>query len=136
QKLHGSYNIWDLGDRPSKLLADIQSTQARNRKLDLPPAVVHKDTRPPAPSAPTSPANNANSSPYRMNTAVATAQNRAPTVTSPTAPDRAPTGAMKTSSSRAMKTSSEVAALPSPAAAVPPPPAATPEPDANGPAKL
>ncbi|MFO0879688.1 MAG: hypothetical protein U0840_20265 [Gemmataceae bacterium] len=42
QKLHGNYSIWDLGDRPSKLLADIQSAQARSRRTALPPATVAK----------------------------------------------------------------------------------------------
>ncbi|MFO0927923.1 MAG: hypothetical protein U0736_12925 [Gemmataceae bacterium] len=71
QKLHGSYSIWELGDRPSKLLADIQTAQARSRKTALPPAAlarkdnpkptdkpattdaaVAKNTTPPVPSGP------------------------------------------------------------------------------------
>ena len=43
QKLHGSYSIWDLGDRPNVLLSDIQTAQAQ-RKTALPPAVVVKNT--------------------------------------------------------------------------------------------
>jgi type II secretory pathway component GspD/PulD (secretin) len=51
QKLHGPYSIWDLGDRPSKLLSDVQTAQAKARKTALPPpAIVKKDT-PPAPAA-------------------------------------------------------------------------------------
>ncbi|MFM7150097.1 MAG: hypothetical protein ACKO23_09670, partial [Gemmataceae bacterium] len=50
QKMHGSYSIWDLGDRPSKLLLDIQSAQARSRKTALPPtAVARKDDKPATP---------------------------------------------------------------------------------------
>lgn len=40
QKLHGSYSIWDLGDRPTKLLSDVQTAQAKARKPALPPATV------------------------------------------------------------------------------------------------
>ena len=43
QKLHGSYSIWELGDRPTRLLADIQDAQSRSRKKILPPAVVVKN---------------------------------------------------------------------------------------------
>jgi type II secretory pathway component GspD/PulD (secretin) len=42
QKLHGSYSIWDLGDRPSKLLADCQAAQAKARKTVLPPSTLAK----------------------------------------------------------------------------------------------
>jgi type II secretory pathway component GspD/PulD (secretin) len=47
QKLHGSYSIWDLGDRPTKLLADVQTAQAKARKPALPPAtaVVKAETK-------------------------------------------------------------------------------------------
>ena len=38
QKLQVSYSIWDFGDRPSRLLADIQTAQARSRKPNLPPS--------------------------------------------------------------------------------------------------
>ncbi len=45
QKLHGPYSIWDLGDRPSKLLADVQSQKQKERRLKLPdPPVVAKGT--------------------------------------------------------------------------------------------
>jgi len=36
QKLHGTYSIWDLGDRPSKLLADVQSQRQRDHRIKLP----------------------------------------------------------------------------------------------------
>ena len=38
QKLHGSYSIWDLGDRPSKLLADVQAQRQKEHRLKLPEA--------------------------------------------------------------------------------------------------
>lgn len=44
QKLHGSYSIWDLGDRPAKLLSDIQTAQAKSRRTALPPSAVVKNT--------------------------------------------------------------------------------------------
>ncbi len=43
QKLHGSYSIWDLGDRPSKLLANVQSQRLKERRVKLPdPPVMAK----------------------------------------------------------------------------------------------
>ncbi len=39
QKLHGSYSIMELGDRPNKLLAEIQVAQAKARKSNLPSAL-------------------------------------------------------------------------------------------------
>ncbi len=33
QKLHGTYTIWDLGDRPSKLLADIEAARQKQKLL-------------------------------------------------------------------------------------------------------
>ncbi len=39
EKLHGAYSIWELGDRPSKLLADVQLERARSRRTPLPPPV-------------------------------------------------------------------------------------------------
>lgn len=54
QKLHGTYSIWELGDRPSKLLADIQTAQARSRKTALPPPVVaRRDDKTGRPTTPT-----------------------------------------------------------------------------------
>jgi type II secretory pathway component GspD/PulD (secretin) len=38
ERLHGPYGIWDLGDRPQKLIAEIETVQAKNRKVKLPPA--------------------------------------------------------------------------------------------------
>jgi type II secretory pathway component GspD/PulD (secretin) len=46
QKLHGPYSLWELGDRPTKLLADVHEAQAKQRKLVLPPAAVAKNTSP------------------------------------------------------------------------------------------
>jgi type II secretory pathway component GspD/PulD (secretin) len=45
QKLHGSYSIWDLGDRPSKLLADVQAQRLRDHRIKLPepPTVAKND---------------------------------------------------------------------------------------------
>ena len=37
-KLHGPYGIWDFGDKPEKLLADIQTARDKARKVKLPPA--------------------------------------------------------------------------------------------------
>jgi type II secretory pathway component GspD/PulD (secretin) len=50
QKLHGSYSIWDLGDRPTRLLADIQDARAKSRRTALPPPVVAKNTNPSGPN--------------------------------------------------------------------------------------
>ena len=36
QSKHGQYSIWDLGDRPSKLLADIQAARQKERTVQLP----------------------------------------------------------------------------------------------------
>jgi type II secretory pathway component GspD/PulD (secretin) len=47
ERLHGPYNIWDLGDRPARLLDDIQSAQARNRRTPLPPPVLVKKSAEP-----------------------------------------------------------------------------------------
>jgi type II secretory pathway component GspD/PulD (secretin) len=44
QKLHGSYSIMELGDRPNRLLAEIQTAQAKARKSNLPPAVGSRNT--------------------------------------------------------------------------------------------
>jgi type II secretory pathway component GspD/PulD (secretin) len=46
QKLHGSYSIMELGDRPTKLLAEIQTAQAKARKNPLPPAVASRNNTP------------------------------------------------------------------------------------------
>jgi type II secretory pathway component GspD/PulD (secretin) len=36
--LHGPYSIWELGDRPDKVLADVQAAREKNHKPTLPPA--------------------------------------------------------------------------------------------------
>ncbi len=43
QKLHGAYSIWDLGDRPERVLADIQTAKIRIAK-GQPVEVVKKNT--------------------------------------------------------------------------------------------
>jgi type II secretory pathway component GspD/PulD (secretin) len=40
ERLHGSYSIWDLGDRPHKLVAEIQEVRAKNRRIKVPPPPV------------------------------------------------------------------------------------------------
>jgi type II secretory pathway component GspD/PulD (secretin)/tetratricopeptide (TPR) repeat protein len=47
EKLHDGYSIWDLGDRPSKLLSDVQTAQARSRKTPLPPASLARNEQKP-----------------------------------------------------------------------------------------
>ena len=36
--LHGPYGVWDFGDKPEKLLADIQTAREKARKIKVPPA--------------------------------------------------------------------------------------------------
>jgi type II secretory pathway component GspD/PulD (secretin) len=36
QTKHGPYSIWDLGDRPNKLLADVQAARQKARRIELP----------------------------------------------------------------------------------------------------
>ncbi len=45
QTLHGPYGMFDLGDRPSKVLADIQAAREKERKtqIELPAALAHKE---------------------------------------------------------------------------------------------
>jgi type II secretory pathway component GspD/PulD (secretin) len=48
QTLHGSYHIWELGDRPENLIADVEAARARKTKIETPPdVVVKKDALPP-----------------------------------------------------------------------------------------
>jgi len=37
ERLHGPYSIWDLSDRPQKLIAEIDVTKAKSREGKLPP---------------------------------------------------------------------------------------------------
>jgi type II secretory pathway component GspD/PulD (secretin) len=46
QTLFNAYGIWDMGDRPAKLLADCQAAQAKAKKTDLPPAALAKKESP------------------------------------------------------------------------------------------
>ncbi|MCS6850562.1 MAG: hypothetical protein NZ700_05260 [Gemmataceae bacterium] len=55
KRLHGEYSIWHFGDRPDKVLAEVEAIRARNRKTKLPPppgSVVAKADRKPAPTSP------------------------------------------------------------------------------------
>ncbi len=47
QRLHGSYKFYELGDRPQKLLAEIETAKSKQRKPSLPPAPsdVHRDAQ-------------------------------------------------------------------------------------------
>jgi type II secretory pathway component GspD/PulD (secretin) len=67
ERLHGTYSIWDLGDRPQKLLAEIDTTEAKSHRVKVPPApaaperpapiVVASRTKPaPKPVTPYAPA--------------------------------------------------------------------------------
>jgi type II secretory pathway component GspD/PulD (secretin) len=59
QQLHGPYSIWDLGDRPQKLLAEIERAEGDQRlarKAAAPTAVAELRPGPPAPGAPAPPA--------------------------------------------------------------------------------
>ena len=55
-RLHGPYSLWDLGDRPQKVIADCQTVRAKQRKNKLPPApsgtLVQSDPKKPADNAP------------------------------------------------------------------------------------
>ena len=48
QKLHGAYNIWDLGDRPERVLADVETAKVRLAKGQ--PVEVVKRTQPAKPA--------------------------------------------------------------------------------------
>src|SRR5262249_56544538 len=37
-RLHGPYSVWELGDRPQKLRAEIETARAKLRKTNIPPA--------------------------------------------------------------------------------------------------
>lgn len=61
--LHGPYSVWDLGDRPQKLIAEIDSAEAKNHRVKVPPVPVPLEkpalasrtdtgTKPAAPVAP------------------------------------------------------------------------------------
>ena len=39
ERMHGGYSIWDLGDRPQKLRAEIEVARAKSHKTELPPPV-------------------------------------------------------------------------------------------------
>lgn len=37
ERMHGSYSIWDMGDRPHKLVAEIESARSKAKKNKIPP---------------------------------------------------------------------------------------------------
>jgi type II secretory pathway component GspD/PulD (secretin) len=48
ERLHGPYSMWELGDRPSKVVADCQAARTKEKKTTMPPApgeIVQKDTK-------------------------------------------------------------------------------------------
>jgi type II secretory pathway component GspD/PulD (secretin) len=49
QELHGPYNVWDLGDRPQKLLAEIEHAQGESRLTAKPAPPMMAEKRPPEP---------------------------------------------------------------------------------------
>ena len=54
ERLHGPYSLWDLGDRPQKLMAEIETSKAKSREGKLPPLpgeVVKRTPEKPAESA-------------------------------------------------------------------------------------
>jgi type II secretory pathway component GspD/PulD (secretin) len=47
ERLHGTYSMWEFGDRPQKLLAEIETSRAKNQKPKMPAVpveVAKKDT--------------------------------------------------------------------------------------------
>ncbi len=52
QTLFNAYGVWDMGDRPARLLADCQSAQAKARRTELPPAALAKKESPLPPVKP------------------------------------------------------------------------------------
>src|SRR5262249_41242606 len=60
EKLHGPYSIWDLGDRPAKVIEDVQVARAKARRATpirkpdqagTPPTVLVKNQPKPDPTA-------------------------------------------------------------------------------------
>ena len=46
-KLHGAYSMWYIGDKPSKLVADIDAAKARDHKVQVPsPQVIVRNPEP------------------------------------------------------------------------------------------
>src|SRR5262249_37726424 len=45
QTLHGPYSVWDLGDRPNKLIEDVEAARKKGRKTVVPaPTAVARNT--------------------------------------------------------------------------------------------
>ena len=55
ERLHGPYGVMEMGDRPQKLLAEIEATRARNHIPRIPTAQVAAKDTPPAASSPSTP---------------------------------------------------------------------------------
>ena len=55
ERLHGPYGVMEMGDRPQKLLAEIETTRARNHISRVPTAQVAAKDNPPAAGSPTAP---------------------------------------------------------------------------------
>jgi len=54
ERLHGPYSLWDLSDRPQKLIAEIDAAKAKSREAKLPPLpadLAKKNAEKPADSA-------------------------------------------------------------------------------------
>lgn len=55
ERLHGPYSVWDMGDRPQKLLAEVETARTKSHKTKLPPApatmVAQNKDQKPAPNA-------------------------------------------------------------------------------------
>ena len=51
QKLHGPYSVWDFGDRPRKVLADLELARAKAKTSPNTPAAAAASNKPTAPAA-------------------------------------------------------------------------------------
>jgi type II secretory pathway component GspD/PulD (secretin) len=52
ERLHGPYSLWDMGDRPAKLIAEIDAAQAKRRKAANATAEATRKETPKAPAIP------------------------------------------------------------------------------------
>jgi type II secretory pathway component GspD/PulD (secretin) len=75
ERMHGPYSVWDMGDRPAKLLAEISVAQARVRKQGGSALAAAKQTPSPySVQAPVPPARNLNRTQPNVQLAAATGQ--------------------------------------------------------------
>ncbi len=106
QKLHGPYSVWDFGDRPSRVLADVELARSKGKSSSDKTAVVSK--KPAAPAAakdqPTTPASDVTA----LKPAAPASAEAAVTALKPAAPTGAEAVANKTKASQLM---AEVALL-------------------------